>query len=298
MRSRVAAIVLLGLQSAGAAAVPQDRVPGGLRGCVAPDITLDGWQVSCDGAILLIADGPGAGSCTADECVERQVGASMAAIGADATRREATIRLSGTARRLIVLDQRAEGGNSARVLIAVLARPEGMRILSCLGAREHEARCHAAFEAMSSLPWRAGVPSTIPRAPATFVGRTYRAPSDCTAQTSDAGGGVTCGDDSSFMWQTTRDPAADEAAFIDPYSRMNLTERQVECAIDGSATTCRSFRSPDGRNIGFDVARAIVRGKTVVVMCWNWTGIATVPRACAGVLTFRPDRRHRPQRPE
>jgi hypothetical protein len=166
-----------------------------------------------------------------------------------------------------------------------------MRILSCAGDPEHETRCHAAFEAMSSLPWRAGVPSFIPRRAAAFVGRTCEAPPGCTTRASDTEGSINCAPDSSLMWQLTRDPAADEAALIAPYLRMRLIEKQpVPCAIDGTPTTCRSFRATDGRNIGFDLGHAVVRGKTVVVMCFDWSGSPGVPAACADVLTFGRER--------
>lgn len=85
--------------------------------------------------------------------------------------------------------------------------------------------------------------------------------------------------------EVTADAAADEAA-LEPYARLEMTEKRVGCAIDGTGTTCRSFRASDGRNIGLDVAHAVVRGRTVVVMCGNLSGTLGVPRACSGVLTF------------
>jgi len=111
----------------------------------------------CSGAIIGIADGPVDGTCRTEQCVEEVVSNFKNAVGGK--RHEASLTLAGVPRRVIQLDGALLGEKRIRVIIAVLDRSEGRRVLICVGTPEHEARCHAAFEAMSTLVWRAGVPS-------------------------------------------------------------------------------------------------------------------------------------------
>ncbi len=145
--------------------------------------------------------------------------------------------LGGVRRRLIRLEAPPGSGN-ARVLIASLDLREGLRVLTCHGAPEDEARCKAAFEAIASPAWRAGVPRFLPRPPVEFVGRRYEAPERCVARAvGDEGGGVTCDPDSGTQWTVTRDPAAEEPSILAPYARMALVETRVQCAIDQAPLT-------------------------------------------------------------
>jgi hypothetical protein len=289
MVARLAAILLLVLlHSRAAAGTPRSSVPEGLHSCVAPETTPDGWVVGCDGAIIGMTDLPVDGKCRGEECLDLLVTGFNKALGSQPERHETTVMLAGESRRLVRLDGVLKGERRVRVFMAILDRREGRRVLTCFGAPEHESRCHTAFEAMASLAWRAGIPSFFDLKPRPMlVGRAYDAPPGCSVKGSDTEGMVDCGRDSRFAWKETRDAAAVEVAFIQPFSGMKLTETRVDCAIEGTATTCRSFRPSNGGNIGFDVAHALVRDRTVVVLCANLGGTAGIPRACSGVLIFR-----------
>jgi hypothetical protein len=286
--NRPAVLFILALAGASTALASSSRTPSdAFRGCSAPDAGPDGWVVACEGAVIGIADGPGDGTCRNPECLQRLIDGFAGVTGAKAKPREAQIMLAGASRRLIQLDGTVEGDKPVRVLMAVIDRREGRRVLNCLGDPSAEPRCRAAFEAMAGLEWRAEAPAYLTAAPThEFAGRPFVEPAGCTVSVGPKEGVIQCDDSSTLVWMETGDPAAAESKLSRPYTNLKLTERPAPCAVDGTATTCRSFRPGSGKNVGGDLARVDLRGRTVVVSCTNLDPGVTHPKACSGLLTL------------
>jgi hypothetical protein len=156
MRWAVVAL-LVGILYAPSPVRAAPSVSDALRGCVEPDKTPDGWVVRCEGALIGIADGPGDGRCSSSECAQRYIADFQRILGGNPKRVEQEISLGGAPRRLVQSDGLVQRSR-VRLLIAVIARPEGHRFLNCFGNPAYEKWCRPAFDAMATLPWRPDMP--------------------------------------------------------------------------------------------------------------------------------------------
>jgi hypothetical protein len=235
--------------------------------------------------VVGIGDGPGDGTCRTEACLQWLLQGFAEAAGATDKPRESKVTLAGSSRRLLQLDGTVDG-KPVRVLMAIVERPEGRRILNCFAGPSADARCRAAFEILAGVGWREPAPAYLGASAARdFAGRPYVESSGCSATIGSSAGAVQCDDKSTVIWEVTTDPAASESKLSQPYTRLSLIEKPASCVVDGVATTCRSFRPANGKNVGGDMARVLLRGRTVVVACTNLDPVVVLPRACSGLLT-------------
>jgi hypothetical protein len=264
--------------------------PNLLEGCRARK-ALEGFQYECDTMQISVVD-----DARISPALFRGAEKGVAAVfGPESERRETRLTVGGRTVEAIVLTDAA--GERTAILVK-LKRPEGERMLVCVGGGGDGSSCRPVLDLLARAGWRSGPVggAVLEEArPLVLGGREVEVEEGCVGEIITNGGRIHCGPGSFALWVGLEDEemarrAVDtflaEAAAAMERGSSPVKRDDVPCAIGGSPTTCIRMRGEDaGRPFVFVVGSADVGG-WVIANCLA-RGSSMAGRPCRSLFEER-----------